>query len=146
MYSKILHLFLFACIVTVCNSLECFICENQEDNLSKCVKTISTCEQGEDMCLTEVKWGTMPYWQQGADKQYYISKKCATKSICEKARNRSMPYCTHIWYEDWKCTECCQGDRCNYYVILAGSTARSNFTIIVLSIITVLATKYFLKL
>ena len=30
-----------------------------------------------------------------------------------------MRYCTHIWYEDWKCSECCQGDRCNYYVIVS---------------------------
>ena len=27
-----------------------------------------------------------------------------------------MPLCHYIWYEDWKCAECCQGDRCNYYV------------------------------
>jgi hypothetical protein len=36
-----------------------------------------------------------------------------------KTRNRYMRYCTHIWYEDWKCSECCQGDRCNYYVIVS---------------------------
>lgn len=30
-----------------------------------------------------------------------------------------MPYCTHIWYDDWTCSECCLGDRCNYYVIVS---------------------------
>ncbi|GFG39598.1 hypothetical protein Cfor_03368, partial [Coptotermes formosanus] len=58
-----------------------------------------------------------PYWSQGAQKQYYVSKRCSAKEACVKTRNRYMPYCTHIWYEDWKCSECCQGDRCNYYVI-----------------------------
>ncbi|RZC35650.1 hypothetical protein BDFB_004453 [Asbolus verrucosus] len=30
-----------------------------------------------------------------------------------------MPLCTHIWYQDWKCSECCKGDRCNYYIIVS---------------------------
>ncbi|KPJ01775.1 hypothetical protein RR46_06071 [Papilio xuthus] len=29
-----------------------------------------------------------------------------------------MPTCTHIWYQDWVCSDCCQGDRCNYYIIV----------------------------
>jgi hypothetical protein len=60
-----------------------------------------------------------PYWSQGAQKQYYVSKRCSAKDACVKTRNRYMRYCTHIWYEDWKCSECCQGDRCNYYVIVS---------------------------
>lgn len=28
-----------------------------------------------------------------------------------------MDDCTYIWYQDWKCSDCCQGDKCNYYVI-----------------------------
>jgi hypothetical protein len=59
-----------------------------------------------------------PYWNQGAKKQFYISKRCATKRECERIRRTNMPDCSHIWYQDWKCSECCQGDRCNYYIIV----------------------------
>lgn len=41
------------------NALECYVCENQEGNREKCLNTISTCEYGQDTCLTEVKWGSM---------------------------------------------------------------------------------------
>uniref|UniRef100_A0ABD2WSM3 Uncharacterized protein n=1 Tax=Trichogramma kaykai TaxID=54128 RepID=A0ABD2WSM3_9HYME len=58
-----------------------------------------------------------PYWNQGAKKQFYISKRCSTKKKCEKIRLNNMADCSHIWYEDWKCSKCCQGDRCNYYII-----------------------------
>nr|AEE61898.1 unknown [Dendroctonus ponderosae] len=111
-------------------SLECYVCDSQEDNSEKCVKTIQTCNYGEDVCLTEIRWGSTPYWQQGALKQYYISKRCATKDKCERYRSSNMGSCTHIWYEDWKCSECCKGDRCNYYIISAGSVlSRTTFLI-----------------
>lgn len=38
-------------------ALECYVCTNQEHNKEKCLNTIKTCEQGEDMCLSEVRWG-----------------------------------------------------------------------------------------
>lgn len=66
--------------------------------------------------------GSTPYWDFGAPKQYYISKTCSTKKKCQAIRKKYMPYCTHIWYEDWSCSECCLGDRCNYYVISGGSS------------------------
>lgn len=100
-------------------ALECYVCDNQEGNVEKCLNTIKTCEQDEDVCLSEIKWGSTPYWSQGALKQYYISKRCSTKDKCIKMRNANMPLCTHIWYEDWKCSECCKGDRCNYYIIVS---------------------------
>ncbi|XP_071573427.1 high affinity cationic amino acid transporter 1 isoform X3 [Temnothorax nylanderi] len=111
-----------ALIVISCASLghalECYVCTDQEGNRDKCLNTIKTCEQGQDICLTEIKWGSTPYWSQGAKKQFYVSKKCATKRECERLQRGNMPDCTHIWYQDWKCSSCCQGDRCNYYVIL----------------------------
>jgi hypothetical protein len=61
----------------------------------------------------------MPYWQAGADKQFYISKSCATEAKCKRAVKKTLESCTHIWYEDWKCAECCAGDRCNYYLIVS---------------------------
>lgn len=63
--------------------------------------------------------GSTPYWDFGAPKQFYVSKSCATKKKCQAIRSKYMPYCTHIWYEDWSCSECCLGDRCNYYVIVS---------------------------
>lgn len=100
--------------------LECYVCTNQTDNQEKCLNTIKTCEMGEDVCMTRIRWGSQPYFSQGALKQYYVSKECATQAVCERTRSKYMPYCTHIWYEDWTCSECCRGDRCNYYVIVSG--------------------------
>lgn len=101
------------------NCLECYVCENQEDNTEKCVKTIKTCEYNQDVCLTEIKWGSTPYWSQGAKKQYYISKRCSNITECATTRQYLMPLCTHIWYQDWICSDCCRGDRCNYYIIVS---------------------------
>lgn len=100
-------------------ALECYVCKNQEDNQGKCITTIATCNYGEDVCMSEISWGSMPYWQQGALKQYYISKSCSTKEKCANYRSSNMASCTHIWYQDWKCSECCKGDRCNYYIIVS---------------------------
>ncbi|RLU25797.1 hypothetical protein DMN91_001957 [Ooceraea biroi] len=104
--------------VSLGHALECYVCTDQEGNQDKCLNTIKTCEQGQDICLTEIRWGSTPYWSQGAKKQFYVSKRCATKKGCERLQRGNMPDCTHIWYQDWKCSSCCQGDRCNYYVIL----------------------------
>ncbi|KAF7987135.1 hypothetical protein HCN44_001790 [Aphidius gifuensis] len=103
---------------TLSNALECYVCDNQEDNKHKCLQSIKTCEQDEDVCMTEVKWGSAPYWTVGAKKQYYISKKCATESHCRRIREKNMPDCTYLWYVDWKCSECCRGDRCNYFIFV----------------------------
>lgn len=127
------------------------MCTTQNGNTEKCLRTIRTCEPGEDYCLTTIAWGSKlsscsilhfllflfflypcislfifnidkhsslghPYWTINADKQYYVSKQCATKSFCEKTWNETLPYCERIWYLDWRCSECCQGDRCNYFV------------------------------
>lgn len=39
------------------NSLECYVCTNQDQNHEKCLNTIKTCEPEEDMCLSEISWG-----------------------------------------------------------------------------------------
>jgi lymphocyte antigen 6 complex protein len=39
-------------------AMECYVCENQDDNTGKCLKTIKTCNPDEDMCLSEIKWGS----------------------------------------------------------------------------------------
>ncbi|XP_037709032.1 uncharacterized protein LOC119546650 [Drosophila subpulchrella] len=104
--------------------LECYVCSNQTGNTEKCLNTIKTCEPFENVCGTEIRWGSQPYFSEGALKQYYVSKRCMTKEQCQSKRKRYMQlYCTHIWYEDWACNECCQGDRCNYFVI-SGAPSR----------------------
>lgn len=40
------------------SGLECYVCTDQERNGDKCLNTIKTCEQGEDVCLSEIKWGS----------------------------------------------------------------------------------------
>ncbi|KAJ8675653.1 hypothetical protein QAD02_011439 [Eretmocerus hayati] len=106
-----------ATILSTANALECYVCKNQEGNVEKCLNTVKTCEFDQDTCLTEYSWGSPPYWNQGAKKQYYVSKRCSSKNECESIRRKNMPDCNYIWYLDWKCSECCQGDKCNYYII-----------------------------
>ncbi|KAI4476793.1 hypothetical protein M0804_013237 [Polistes exclamans] len=118
--------------IVIGHALECYVCTNQEDNTDKCLKSLKTCEQGEDVCLTEIKWGSTPYWSQGAKKQFYISKRCSSKVECERVRRTNMPVCTHIWYQDWKCSECCHGDRCNYYIISDASQVKATVGSIIL--------------
>ncbi|EDW13079.1 uncharacterized protein LOC6577687 [Drosophila mojavensis] len=106
--------------------LECYVCSNQTGNTEKCLNTIKTCEPFENVCGTEIRWGSQPYFSEGALKQYYVSKRCMTKEQCQSKRRRYMQmYCTHIWYEDWACNECCQGDRCNYFII-SGATGQQS--------------------
>ncbi|XP_053981730.1 cationic amino acid transporter 3 isoform X3 [Hylaeus volcanicus] len=111
-------LFIVACYLSLSHALECYVCTNQEGNREKCLKSTKTCEQGQDACFTEIKWGSTPYWSQGAKKQFYVSKRCSTRKECERIRQANMNDCTYIWYQDWKCSQCCQGDKCNYYVIV----------------------------
>lgn len=40
------------------NSLECYVCTTQNGNTEKCLRTIRTCEPGEDYCLTTIAWGS----------------------------------------------------------------------------------------
>lgn len=108
--------------LAIVSGLECYVCKDQDGNHGKCLHTIQTCNATDDMCMTQIRWGTTPYWQAGAEKQYYISKMCATKQQCEKTMRKTIQYCTHVWYEDWRCSECCGGDRCNYFIISGSLT------------------------
>lgn len=104
------------------SQLECYVCRNQPDNKNKCVETVKICDLNQDQCLTEVRWGSIPHWTQTDQKQHFVTKSCATKSECEEARADKSHKCDRIWYNDWNCTTCCAGDKCNYYVTLAGSS------------------------
>ena len=60
-----------------------------------------------------------PYWEIGAPMQHYISKSCATEQRCQETIAAYMPKCLRIWWKDWRCAECCKGDRCNYYITVS---------------------------
>ncbi|OXA63690.1 uncharacterized protein LOC110842173 [Folsomia candida] len=119
-------------------ALECYVCTQQEGNVEKCLSTVRTCDYEEDTCLTEVRWGSTPYWSQGAEKQYYVTKTCATRQYCEQRRQDFVSYCHRIWYEDWKCAECCQGDRCNYFAFMGAGTTSLNLSVFILSLLLTL--------
>jgi lymphocyte antigen 6 complex protein len=131
------YVLIILCTIHLSDALECYVCHRQEKNHEKCLDTIVTCEQEQDMCLSEIKWGSPPYWSRGNAKQYYVSKRCASRGECDNLIKKSMPTCTYIWYYDWKCTECCAGDRCNYYVTLAGSSIRNSITVTISSMLLV---------
>lgn len=112
---------------------KCYVCKNQDENTGKCATTVQECSFGEDYCLSEIRWGSTPFWEIGAPMQYYISKKCATADECVTTKSEYMPYCQRIWWRDWKCAECCKGDRCNYFITLGSSTVTSNIALMLLA-------------
>jgi len=115
--------------------LECYVCRNQENNRDKCIETVKTCDLAEDRCLSEVRWGSTPYWAPTGEKQFYISKRCASKRICEQSFRNVSKRCDRIWYNDWECVECCNGDRCNYYITLASNHLIPGYITICLSLV-----------
>merc|ERR1711997_897417 len=129
-----LLLLLLPLLLPAVAGLECYVCDSQDGNTEKCTKTIKTCEYEHDRCLSTITWSTTPYWTQGAEKQYYVSKSCSTVAQCEQEIAASMELCHYIWYEDWRCAECCQGDRFNYYVTLGSGSVSSNLVLTVLSL------------
>lgn len=112
-------------------SLECYICTNQDENNSKCTSTIQLCEPHQDRCMTEVRWGSTPYWAPTGEKQFYISKWCSNQTVCDYTTRQQLKRCDRIWYNDWECSECCTGDRCNYYVTLDASSVKSSLALVI---------------
>ena len=53
--------------------MECYVCHDQDGNAGKCLKTIQTCEQDQDRCLSSIVWSTTPYWSQVCKENYQIS-------------------------------------------------------------------------
>lgn len=113
----------------------CYVCKDQDENTGKCATTVESCDTGEEYCLSEIKWGSTPYWEIGAPMQHFISKRCATKKDCVHTITKYMPNCLRIWWKDWTCAECCKGDRCNYYITLGSSELSSNTLLTLLAAI-----------
>ena len=61
---KFNHLLLFSdiCLYSIVNSLECYVCEQQEGNNDKCIKTVRMCQRHEDTCATLILWTTPHEW------------------------------------------------------------------------------------
>ncbi|CAG2103945.1 unnamed protein product [Medioppia subpectinata] len=113
---------------TEVSGLECYVCKNQENNKDKCVETVKTCDLSEDRCLSEVRWGSTPYWAPTGEKQFYVSKRCSSKRICEQSLRNTSKRCDRIWYNDWECVECCNGDRCNYYITVSSAINYTHYS------------------
>lgn len=115
---------IFILLPVAIRCLECYVCNNQDSNYDKCIKTIKTCDIAQDRCMTEIRWGSTPYWDFTGKKQFYITKQCSTERDCKDAIHGVSQRCDRIWYNDWECVECCHGDRCNYFVTLGGSSIK----------------------
>jgi len=112
------------------NSLECYVCEQQEGNDDKCIKTVRMCQRHEDTCASLILWTTPHEWTPRGERRHYISKGCDTRDSCTQLLYGLASVCTRNWYEDWACVECCQGDRCNRYVVLGSSNISPSLLII----------------
>jgi len=120
------------------NSLECYVCKDQEDNKDKCVETVKTCDLIEERCMSIVKWGSTRYWSASGTKQFYISKSCASKQYCDNLKANYTRLCDRISYNDWTCVDCCHGDRCNFFITLGSSSIIPNQLLIFISFCTFL--------
>lgn len=123
--------------------LECYVCSNQPDNKNKCAETVKICDIAQDQCLTEVRWGSKPFWSLTEQKQHFISKRCATKMECQDATSDRYRRCDRIWYNDWNCTSCCSGDKCNYFVTLAGHSVKpTSHLLAIIGLVSTVMTVY----
>lgn len=87
-------------LIAVCNAQNCYVCHEQETNDGKCATTVEECDYGQDHCLSEVGWGSTPFWEIGAPMQHYISKKCATFEECQNMSMSTVGTCERIWWRD----------------------------------------------
>ncbi|CAF1448611.1 unnamed protein product [Rotaria magnacalcarata] len=112
--------------LSITYGLECYVCEQQEGNDDKCVKTVRMCQRYEDTCATLILYTTPHEWTPRLERRHYISKGCDTRDACTRLLYGLASVCTRNWYEDWACVECCQGDRCNRYVVLGSNNIRAS--------------------
>ncbi|XP_005102310.2 prostate stem cell antigen [Aplysia californica] len=119
-------------------ALECYVCQNQMDNKDKCIKTSVQCREEQDTCLTFIEWRAPDFWTPRSEKIHYIHKNCSSSSFCGAAQTDLGLRCMRDWYRDWQCVECCQGDRCNFYVTLGSSVPVPSIFVLATSICAIL--------
>lgn len=61
------------------------------------------------------------FWTPRSEKIHYVHKSCNSSSYCAQQQRDVGIKCMRDWYRDWECYECCQGDRCNFYVTVSDS-------------------------
>jgi len=88
MLGIIKYAILIALSISLASTLECYSCSEQDRNDDKCGQNVEQCKQHQEYCLSTVKWGSAPYFTEGAPKQYFISKQCATKAICDQKKKK----------------------------------------------------------
>ncbi|BFZ15371.1 hypothetical protein BsWGS_18410 [Bradybaena similaris] len=127
------------CFVGTGLGLECYVCHNQPDNKDKCVKTSVQCEEEQDTCMTHIEWRAPVFWTPRSEKIHYVHKSCNSSSYCASQQREVGIKCMRDWYRDWACYECCQGDRCNFYVTLGVSGLLPSFFLLLMSVAVVWA-------
>lgn len=125
----------FLAILATGTALECYVCEDQDSNTDKCIKTTKQCEENEQLCITLVKWGIPPYWTPRGDRIHKISKNCDVRSSCDRQINAAKTTCKRDWYDDWACASCCSGDLCNFYVVLGAGNVQSSLLVLGASLV-----------
>ncbi|XP_025099641.1 uncharacterized protein LOC112567236 [Pomacea canaliculata] len=118
-------------------ALECYVCTDQFDNRDKCIKTSVQCREEEDACLSMIVWRAPGFWTPRSEKINIISKRCGTNAYCSQRQRELGLRCMRDWYKDWECLECCQGDRCNFYVTLGASSATSSMVLLLTTLILI---------
>ncbi|XP_055333035.1 uncharacterized protein LOC129584748 [Paramacrobiotus metropolitanus] len=128
--------------------LECYVCENQEDNYEKCISTVQLCDpEIHDVCSTNVRWGVTFYWMPAGKRIHYLSKACDNMKNCMQRKRALEERCYRDWWADWICEDCCTGDRCNYYVVLSADRTRNNRRMIIATtIVTAVVRQIFSRL
>lgn len=111
-------------------ALECYVCKGQRDNRDKCIKTAIQCEEKQDTCKTKISWKQPDFWQPRSIRYHYIEKSCDSKEACSTESNNLGLKSMRDWYRDWIAIECCQGDRCNFYVTMGAGTKAISFLLL----------------
>ncbi|KAK7111574.1 UPAR/Ly6 domain-containing protein cold-like [Littorina saxatilis] len=127
----------FLAIITCTLGLECYVCNGQFDNKDKCIKSSVQCRQSQDTCITQIQWKAPDFWTPRSEKIHIIGKSCGTLAYCNHRQRQLGLTCMRDWYRDWECLECCQGDRCNYYVTLGASGVTSSIALLLGSLLSV---------
>ncbi|XP_067931678.1 UPAR/Ly6 domain-containing protein cold-like [Watersipora subatra] len=117
---------------------QCYVCTAQEQNDDKCIKTVNTCLPSQSACMTKVEWRFPPYWTPGGVRIHYITKSCDEKDDCDRKKESNRQYCKRDWWNDWTCYDCCNGQRCNYYVTLGAGSVRPQWAVLSLTLLSIL--------
>lgn len=100
-----------------------------------------------DTCMSVFKQVQAPFWTPRMKRIFLISKSCNTTAACQKYRHHlnKNQICSRDWYLDWECAECCQGEKCNYYVTLGSDFRKPSLLLITFTALISIAVSSFLR-